>query len=412
MRSLAHLSARVALGALTLAPVAASTGAQQPRLRSISRMEAEYPDPFTCIQWGSIRELSDGRVVVADPTEKRLEVIDLRRGTGTKIGREGSGPGEWAVPVRLIPLAGDTTLLFDPQNNRLLKILPNGTVAEQAVSLGTTSGPGMMGGLLSPRGYDRMGRVYSQGSGFVLTPGAQRSPADSAPITRFDIRTAKTDTVGYISTVRPQVQTSNSGGRQMTMVTINAPNPFAPQQSWAVLPDGRVGIVTPDPYRVEWIGGPGARTGGPTATYDRIRVTEADKTAPRSGPSCAYSITRGAPAGAAGAEVRATVGGGMRGGGGGAPPPRDDWPEFKPPFLSGQNTVVATPTGELWVLRARAANDEIPTYDVFDARGALVSRVALPKGGRLLGFGNGTVYLSRMDADDLVYIQRWRLDTP
>jgi hypothetical protein len=100
------------------------------------------------------------------------------------------------------------------------------------------------------------------------------------------------------------------------------------------------------------------------------------------------------------------------GGAGGRPPQRDDWPEFKPPFLGNQNSIVATPTGEIWVQRTRPAGETAPLYDVFDSRGQLTSRVLLPKGARLLGFGNGTIYLSRMDEDDLLYIQRWRLDTP
>lgn len=413
MRPVDRLAIRAVIGALALVTLGAPLVAQQPRLRSISRMEAEYPDPFTCVRWGSIRELSDGRLVVADPTEKRLEIIDFRRETGTKIGREGSGPGEWGLPMALVPLPGDTTLLYDPQNGRLQKILANGTMLEEGVSLGT--GGGGMTITLPPRGYDRLGRLYFQSPGFTIRPGTPMVPSDSAPITRFDPRTSKTDTIGYIGTLRPQVQTSNQGGRQMNMVMFGGSNPFAPQPTWAVLPDGRVGIVGPEPYRVEWIASTGIRSSGPPVTYERLRVTEADKNPPRSGPSCSFTITRdvGGAAGEVRARATAMAAVGARAGGAGGAP-RDDWPEFKPPFVTsgGQSPAVATPTGELWVLRTRAANDEIPTYDVFDATGRMVSRVALPKGARLLGFGNGTIYLSRMDADDLVYIQRWRLDTP
>ena len=64
-----------------------------------------------------------------------------------------------------------------------------------------------------------------------------------------------------------------------------------------------------------------------------------------------------------------------------------------------------------WVLRTRAAKDKIPTFDVFDASGRVVSRVALPQDTRLVGFGNGTVYLARSDEDDLQYLQRHALPT-
>jgi len=51
----------------------------------------------------------------------------------------------------------------------------------------------------------------------------------------------------------------------------------------------------------------------------------------------------------------------------------------------------------------------VPTFDVFDQTGRVVSRVALPAETRLIGFGNGTVYLARSDEDDLQYLQRYRL---
>lgn len=88
-------------------------------------------------------------------------------------------------------------------------------------------------------------------------------------------------------------------------------------------------------------------------------------------------------------------------------PPLTDWPEYVPPFLA--SAALARPNGEVWVLRTRKPGDKIPTYDVFDASGRVIGRVALPADTRLIGFGNGTVYLVRTDADDLQYLQRYRL---
>jgi hypothetical protein len=410
--------ASTTIGVAGVMVAAAALGAQAaPQRRSVSRMEVEYADPFTCVQWGQIRELSDGRLIVADPTEKRVELINLRGGAPIRIGRQGAGPGEWGVPMGLVPLPGDTTLLNDPQNNRLLKILPDGRVVEEPIRLGTVGGGGMMISIGGPRGYDRMGRLYSQGSPVRFTPGQAPQAADSVPITRFDPRTARTDTIAFIPTLRPDVQTSPAGGRGMSVSIRLSPNPFAPLPTWAVTPDGRVAVVTPEPYRIEWIAANRSRVTGPAVSYDRVRVTEADRTSTRPPSSCSISISRGSPAGGGGGTEIRMGGGGLAAGAAGAATAargqdRTDWPEFKPPFVGGAAAVVATPTGEIWVQRSRAAGDDIPTYDVFDGRGQLVSRVALPKGARLLGFGSGTLYLSRTDADDLVYIQRWSLDTP
>ena len=398
--SLAFLSSVAIAAALPL-------GAQQPRQWTVAHMEAEYADPFTCVRWGSIRELADGRVMVADPTEKRLEIIDFRSGRAVPLGRQGAGPAEWGLPLSLSPLGPDTTLLYDPQNNRLLKIAADGSIADATIPLPAGRGGFGLGG---PRGHDAAGRLYAQGSSVTLAPGEPMVTADSAPIIRFDPRTTTVDTVAYLRVPKPELRSSGSGGQTRMMISI-APNPFLPVASWAVAPDGRLAIITPEPYRAEWIGANGARSTGPAVSHERLRVTSADKESTGSGgPQCSFTITRNLGGGAATSFSRTMVrASGDREG----PPPRNDWPDYKPPFLGASpSAVVAAPTGEVWVLRTRAADDDVPTYDVFDAQGRPTARVTLPEGSSLLGFGRGVVYLSRMDEDDLVYIQRWKLDTP
>lgn len=379
----------------------------QPKQWTVSRMESEYADPFTCVRWGSVRELADGRLMVADPTEKRLEIIDFRTGSATRLGRQGSGPGEWGIPVSLTALGEDTTLLFDPQNGRLLKIESNGTIADATIPV-----PAGRGGfsMMGPRGYDSRARIYYQGSSVVASPGQPIVTLDSAAIVRFDPRTAAVDTVAYVRVPKPDVQQNSGSGGQMRMTVSVAPNPFVPAESWAVTPDGRVAILKPEPYRVEWVGANGARSAGPAIPYQRLRVTGADRDGSGSGgPQCNFSITRSSGGGGQTSFTRSMA----SGPGEGAPPARNDWPDFKPPFLANNATPpVASPSGDVWVQRTTAANDPVPSYDVFDAQGRLIARATLPNGSRLLGFGKGVVYLSRMDEDDLVYIQRWKLDTP
>jgi hypothetical protein len=173
---------------------------------------------------------------------------------------------------------------------------------------------------------------------------------------------------------------------------------------WSVAPDGRVAIVSPEPYRVDWFATTGTRSAGPVLRYDRLKLTEADK-APVQSPNCGYSINRGSGGGGAiQTQTRAAVSGALN-----SAPPRTDYPEYKPPFLGRYGAPIVAPNGELWVGRSRGPNDP-PIYDVFDARGQLTARVQLPNGTRISAFGNGTIYLYRMDEDDLVYLQRYRLD--
>jgi hypothetical protein len=171
---------------------------------------------------------------------------------------------------------------------------------------------------------------------------------------------------------------------------------YAPSEGWAVSGDGRVARVTPAPYRVIWYDGSNRMTQGAVQAYSPIKVGEAEKNLVREQrkKQRPMIITMGGP-----------------GGGGAAPPPNVQVPEPEfeetmPPF--DRSGVLATPEGEVWVLRNRPANDKVPTYDVFDKSGALVKKIALEPNSRVVGFGKGTVYVAKSDEDDLQYLQRYR----
>src|SRR5690606_31943650 len=91
-----------------------------------------------------------------------------------------------------------------------------------------------------------------------------------------------------------------------------------------------------------------------------------------------------------------------------APPlePLTNYPEFKPPFRRGSESVWARPNGELWIRRLEPAGAKGTLYDVVNAQGAVMYQVRIQEGWTLVGFGNGTVYTTSRDEDDLVYLQR------
>jgi hypothetical protein len=364
----------------------------------LSKADAEFEEPFTNV--AGVRELSDGRVVVVDPRDKVVQVIDFKTGNAVKVGREGSGPGEYAIPTALVALPGDTSGVYDPLNRRLLLVLPNGKAgafANSEVDAAGGAGPGMRVGGMQPRWSDARGRLFAQGSGFRMTDqGPQTS--DSAPVTRFDRAARKMDTIAFIQLPKNNAQVQ--GGRDNMQVRIGGANPFAPRDEWAVANDGRVAIVTATPeYRVVWIAPDGKRTTGPAIAYDKIRVSDGHKQEWRDQfrrTAITMSVTN--------QNGRTSVSSGPPPGG---PPEPSEWPELLPPFL--QNAARVAPNGQLWVLRTREARDDKPTFDVFDGAGRLVSRVQLPPKTRLAGFGNGTAYIIRTDDDDLQYLQRFKL---
>lgn len=386
---------------LLLAPLAAvaQTGPSVPT-RTIGKVDVESRDPFTAVY--GLRELRDGRVIVADHREKTLQLLDLTRGAATPVGRSGAGPAEWGSPGKLYALPGDTTIMLDFGNDRVLFINPDGK-AGATMPLGEKN-PLSTADLI---GTDANGRM-------LLV--AERRPANFrtgtsgvADVMRYDRKSGRIDTVATLSLPKGEISaaTQLSGGLMRMATNL----PLAALDAAAITGDGRIVIVRSSPYRLEFIGVNGQRTVGPVAATPNIPVTDAEKDAftrsqirpggilvkVQGAPPPPSGGAKAAPGGAAkmsSAEIKAMMN------------PDMTWPAVKPPFLT--NAVQVAPDGRVWVLRTRAWNDSTPMFDVFDAAGRVVERVTLPKRTRLVGFGNSAAYLARTDDDDLIWLQRIR----
>jgi len=377
--------------------------AQNVPTRTLSKPDAEYSEPFT--QISGVRELKDGRLVVIDPRDKTIQVVDLKAGTATKLGREGSGPGEYGLPMRLLPLANDTSAVVDMLNTRMLLINPDAKVGG-FVDLNTPPPAGggrggmvMMGGGNMPTAADAKGRMYMQGPPFRMTETGPVS-SDSAAIIRWDRSTGKRDSIAWLKL--PPGSSQISGGRGNVNVRIGGGAPFAGADAMGVAPDGRVAIVHHEPYSVDFISETGQRTRGQPIRYDKVKVTEGHKQEWR---ERARSSTRMSMTVDNSGRRQATMGPA-----GNVPDPENWGGEFMPPFLSGGGPASAmsfSSDGYLWIQRTGPAGQP-PTFDVIDRAGNLAQRVVLPKKARLLGFGNGAVYIARLDDDDLQYLQKHR----
>ena len=382
-------------GCALLITVTSAVSAQQ--RAALAKPDAESRESFTRIS--SIRELPSGKVLVADMQDKVVQLVDFAAGTAAKVGREGQGPGEFSLPAALLGLPNGETLLYDIMARRFLTISPDGKpggiveMPRPAAAQQGTVGPVVAFGMNDVRGVDAQGRIYFQGSPFSPTGGT----ADSVAILRWDRTRPVFDTVGFVAQPAGSAVSSRSGNN--FQVRIGGGKVWAPAETWDVSGDGRVARVTPSPYRVIWMAGPGQAVAGSPQAYVPIKVTEADKALYKE------NLKKVKP-------MMITIGGPGGGGRGGAPPPhfQAQEPEFEetmPPFV-GRGSVLATPDGEVWVLRTRPASDRIPTYDVFDRTGALVRKVSLNPDSRVVGFGKATVYVARTDEDDLQYLQRYR----
>jgi hypothetical protein len=361
------------LGAAVIT-IASPLGAQNAaaiRTRPLGAVELEHGTPFTNVT--GVRELSDGRLVVGDALERKVQLIDPRNGSVLAIARQGRGPNEFGFVGKVLPAPGDTTWLVDGLASRILVIAPSGEVTGM-LPFSAPSTPRSRE--LVPSAVDRQGRMYAQTSALPGPRGGVLAASDSLGVVRIG-RDFRGDTVGWVHRPRLVIQRAESGPPRMTGF-----GPFSLVDAWAAGADGSIAIVRANPYRVEWIGPTGARTSGPTIPYTRHPVTDTDK-------QLMYEADRGRRTGPYDMATFLAANG--------------QWDAFKPPF-QGQPHIA--PDGRVWIpVMPRVWGDSI-TYDVVDGRGQLVERVAFPKNVKLVGFSGRSIYTTRTDADDLLYLQR------
>ena len=333
--------------------------------RVLDKPQVEIAEPFTNV--GSVRELSDGRVIVADVGNQSVHVVDFKAKSVDQIGRTGSGPGEYKSPQTLLPLAGDTTLVADPGNARLLQIGPNAKPTREVTDAWPLA-DGRVGTRL-PRGIDAKGRGYLPGRALNARPETGVIPADSSALIRSARGTTAEDTLGYIRLSPRKIDIAQSSGA-IRSVSIIIP-PFPSQDGWVAFPDGAVALVRTHDYRVDWVLADGKRGPGRVIPFTPVKVTAADKK--KRTPNT----------------------------------PEPDWPDVKPPFA--YTGVLAGTDGNVWIPRYASANDTRSHYDVIDRRGSIVARVDVPNRGKVVGFGAKSIYVVRVDEDDLQYLQRFPL---
>ncbi len=388
------LAGHAILFSLFLTPVHAVPGNASAQIQ-LGPPTATFPEDFGAIQ--TVRELPDGRVLVADPLSKALYAIDMDAGSRTVIGQEGEGPEEYRQPDAVWPLPGDSTLLVDLGNGRLVSLGPDLEFGPtMPIAVGDFQ-PGRPLVLAIPQGVDGTGNIYARVMGGM---GGGPLP-DSADILRIDRGSQTTEQAAKFK-IQAMTQTT-SGGANNQNIQI-APIPLSPEDAWGVAIDGSVILVRSIDYHLEFLAPDGTVSKGPTVPFDPVRIGTAEKEE--------YISELGRTGG--GIQVGVSMVNGQmsmsfaRGGRGGGAREIDQypWPQEKPPFYSGR--IPVDPIGRAWVRRHVEAG-EASTYDVFDGAGALVGTVLLEHGKRVIGFGPSGVYVASYDEFDLNYLERYAM---
>jgi hypothetical protein len=246
---------------------------------------------------------------------------------------------------------------------------------------------------------DARGYFYTEGEPIGISSAGVGVLADSVAVERRDRSYASVDTVAFVpvehlpGTILRNTPGGVTVGRQPAL-----PPPFFTQPQWVVTPNGTVVVVDPDPYHVEATTPDGTRTIGSPIPYSRLETTDAhlESWCSRQGP--AFRISRSA-GGAQPDAVDVLISAGRC-------PQKADPPETLPPFEL--RAIRAHPDGTVWVKRITAP-DELPAYDVVDTLGGLQYRVHLPRESRLVGFGDGSVFVVRQDQFELQWLERIEL---
>jgi len=431
-----YLSVAVGTALASSAAGAQSKGLDLPPIRQLGAVTATASEKLGIVN--NIRALSDGRVYVNDPMDRRVILFDagLQKFTivADSLGANGNTYGRVAG---LIPSRADSTLLVDPQSLSMLVLDPAGKVA-RVMSVPNAQDAMSFAGALGGSVMDAQGRlVYRAAPRFemrTMGPAAGGGPPqipdmpDSAAIFRIDLATRKVDTVAFIKTQKIKLNTTQDANGGIR--TVSEINPLPVVDEWALVSDGSVAIVRGRDYHIDWVNVDGSRTSSPKIPFEWQRLSDEDKVAfidsvkaarERMGANAPQIATNGGgnqarnsppPGMDAGPQVmifRGPPGGEGRPNAGGtgigtanvtpqfnfvAP---SDLPDYKPVFLNG--FVRADLDGNVWIrtipTKPMAGG---PVYDVVNRKGELVDRVQVPVNRSITAFGpGGVVYLTSRD---------------
>ena len=378
---------RLFLGALSLCLFPAADGLAQVRPRQQSGTErGEFADGFSRVAW--IRELTDGRVIIADQLEQRLLIADFRTGRLEDIARKGPGPGEFEYIDALIALGADSTLVEDRRSRRWLIFHATKAVATLSIPPSARAPNSFLRGA-GPRGrlLDLQSTAFRRSPGVPFTRGRQNAESLLVVIRYLNVKPP-----GGLQTRVDTVTTLRGRARGQTVAMRRAvsgaspirwwlESPLAAEEQAVLFPDGWIALARAEPYRVDWITPEGRRISGPPIDVPPVAVDDAVKRAfvewkyPKVTPQFTNS------------EL----------------PP---WPRVLPPFLN--DAVFAAPDGRLVIRRVTYPIANGTHYDIVNRAGKVTGRMALRADERIVGFGAGSAYIVRRDGDEVEWLSRQR----
>jgi hypothetical protein len=353
--------------------------AQRPTIIKLPPADARLETAFTAIT--SIRELSDGRILVTDPRDLQLVVADFRSGDVRQISRRGGGPGEYGMATPVQPIGGDSSLMVDIMQRRWLLLH-----ADRMVATVSQDNPVVRATRGFAFGTDRVGHVLTV---------ARTDPPDGRSVTTMRDSTllllvhrgsGRTDTVTRILD-RPTTRTVTRNAKGEVTFSSSRALRLRVGEQYELHEDGWLAVIRINPFRVDWRSPEGHWTLGAALPVPIIRMNDREKQA---------SLARTARSMAANPSSTPF------------PPqlvtPDDDWPDVMPPYVMGET--IFSPEGHVIFRRQPSADQPGVAYYVVDRRGRLVGMIEMKDNERLFAAGARSIYVVETDADDLRYVRR------
>jgi hypothetical protein len=360
---------RMRIGLLAACMVAARAPAQHAPAFTLKPAMATLPEEFERINM--VRELADGRVLVADISSNgRLVVADFAAGTVRSISRTGMGPGEYfSPPRRLFPLADDSTLFLSGNRPPRWLLLKGADVV-------VTVPPDSRAYLAANEsfGADEHGNVLGRAilSGNQLAPDLTEYRYAGVIANRSS---ARIDTVIQLTGETYQIRVGKVNDRPFYALN---PLIMSTPEAMMMFQDGWTAIARMNPYRVDWRRPDGTILAGAPLPRAPVKMDNREKRA----LDQRYRRQYGKPF-----DAR-NVG----------------FAEFIAPIRS--SLLIAAPGGAVAIFRQQWSGAPDTDYDFVDRKGALIGTLTLPWTERLIGFGNHSAYVVVTDEDGIEHLRK------
>ncbi|MCC7003491.1 MAG: hypothetical protein IT357_15145 [Gemmatimonadaceae bacterium] len=330
----------------------------------------------------SLRELSDGRVLMTDGREQRFLILDFAKQTAEPIGRKGNGPNEYSMVFQLHPAGGDSSVMGDILLRRLLLLDGPRVVATV---------PPDHPALVATKGYvfgsDALGRILSFDLAEPPNGVSTTTLADSQIVLLVNRARAGVDSMARLRKAPTRREVQRDDKKVIRSSSNMVIGEFPSEEKAILFADGWLGIARLEPFRVDWRAADGKWVRGAALPVKRIPVDAREKSA-HAGRRAAAQAQQG-------------------------PLPRNmppqpglgEYPEFVPPF-GISSVLVAGPAGLLIIKRHTSADYTASHYFVVDRAGKLVGELSLPANETIVGAGPKSLYIAVKDEDDVIRLRR------